>query len=214
MRPRRQPCGCQPTHPPTPPLCAPSRPALQADSIWCDTGDSIDNPSPCGRLLIRRLELESHIARGARCRTVCAGSSEPLRAALPPLELPTLCAAKHGAATPRSAAAAAAAAAAAGLAAPTLHGAALAAVEVPDSFLCPLSQRVMTDPVVTPGESGWRRRCCCGQSGGRGARVAGQGRSPPKGYDPTWLEITPPPNCGSSLECTTFLRRSPRTPPL
>jgi hypothetical protein len=24
--------------------------------------------------------------------------------------------------------------------------------DIPDSFLCPLSQRVMTDPVVTPGE--------------------------------------------------------------
>ncbi len=38
----------------------------------------------------------------------------------------------------------------------SLHGAEMMD-DVPDSFLCPLSQRVMTDPVVTPGE--WHLLC-------------------------------------------------------
>jgi hypothetical protein len=115
-----------------------------------DSGDSCDNPGLGGRLLIRRLELESQLVTGARQRRV--SSAEPLRS-LPPLELPTLCAAKpafvgSGAATAAQLNGSAAAATKLAL----QNGGAGLPADVPDSYLCPLTQRVMTDPVVTPGE--------------------------------------------------------------
>ncbi|GBF95047.1 hypothetical protein Rsub_07548 [Raphidocelis subcapitata] len=126
-------------------------PTSAADSIWCDSGGSSDNPGPGGRLLIRRLELESQLACGVRRRL-----SEPMRA-LPPLELPTLCAAARGARGAASgggggvASAGATPRAAAPSPAPSAAAESQGGAEVPQSFLCPLSQRVMTDPVVTPG---------------------------------------------------------------
>jgi len=131
-------------HPGTPPQPTSQH---QADSIWMDSGDSGKNPGLGGRLLIRRLELESQLVCGARCRVACA-ATEPLRA-LPPLELPILCAPRLVSAQQmHGGGAAAAKQAVMASSGGQSHG---LGVEVPDSFLCPLSQRVMTDPVVTPG---------------------------------------------------------------
>lgn len=115
-------------------------PTSAADSIWCDSGDNSSSPGLGGRLLIRRLELESQLLYGARCSAARA-AAEPLDA-LPPLELPAFCQGSkllNGGSADST----------------TLNNgaAALAALlaDIPDSFLCPLSQRIMTDPVVTPG---------------------------------------------------------------
>lgn len=128
-------------------------PTSAADSIWCDSGDRSNNPGLGGRLLIRRLELESQLVCGARCRVACV-TGEPLKA-LPPLELPAMCSKKAKAkAAAAGSGAAAVAAAINGLVSPrspALNGNGGLVAEVPDSFICPLSQRVMTDPVVTPG---------------------------------------------------------------
>lgn len=157
------------------PLIPPTRP--QADSIWCHSGDRSANPGLGGRLLIRRLELESRLSGGSLCRDARA-AAEPLLE-LPPLEIPALGgrangingAAAAGAAlsgpatangtprngTPRAGVAAVSGGggAASGGSGACCGAAAVAALlaDVPDSFLCPLSQRVMTDPVVTPGEA-------------------------------------------------------------
>lgn len=151
----------------------------QADSIWCDSGDTGASPCLGGRLLIRRMELESQLAAGAaaaRC-SAARSAAEPLRA-LPPLDLPHLCQRPRGGAgagddggapggaNGKGAAGGGAGAHAGGGGAGAAGGngangganggANSGGANVPDSFICPLSQHVMTDPVVTPGDA--RRR--------------------------------------------------------
>jgi hypothetical protein len=151
---------------------------LQADSIWCDSGDSASSPSLVGRLLIRRLELESQLVWGARCRAARA-AAEPT-AALPPLELPELppfglwrasvrgkgpadagtgsdtCGGGGGGGGGGGTADGTAAGGGGGSGGDGLESSLNDSVEllseVPDAFICPLSQQVMTDPVTTPGE--------------------------------------------------------------
>jgi hypothetical protein len=152
----------------------PPVPPPQADSIWCDSGDDSTSPTLIGRLLIRRLELESQLVWGARCRAARAAAEPP--AALPPLELPELlpfggAPARRRAGKPRGSGPAADGRAAGGGgeaggggdgggdvdgdgAFDALNDSVEALRDVPDSFICPLSQRVMSDPVTTPGEWG------------------------------------------------------------
>ncbi|KAI8464102.1 MAG: hypothetical protein J3K34DRAFT_526479 [Monoraphidium minutum] len=116
-------------------------PAAAADSIWCDSGELRGSPCLGGRLLIRRLELEVRLARGGGAAAGGAASPEP-RCALPPLELPRGCLKPH--AHDFGCGGVSGCGGGGG-------GAGGLGADTPDSFVCPLSQRVMTDPVVTPG---------------------------------------------------------------
>lgn len=126
-------------------------PPTQADSIWCDSGS--ENPGPGGRLLIRRLELEAQLAAKGHV------PYEPPRA-LPPLELPIMSAARPSPSPAKGQGAGGYGNGASPSPSPRVGqvlvhiGGGGGAAGVPEGFLCPLSQRVMTDPVVTPGECG------------------------------------------------------------
>ncbi|KAI8469318.1 MAG: ABC-2 type transporter-domain-containing protein [Monoraphidium minutum] len=165
-------------------------PTAAADSVWSQGSDSGSehgsndgsehsggggggDPGLVGRLLIRRLELESLLATaGAAAAAAAAAARRELRSSagggggggvdvsieVPPLELAALFAggrpagggASSGPPTPGDGGGGGGT----GLTPRGLAGvcgaAAALMAEVPDSFLCPLCQRVMTDPVVTP----------------------------------------------------------------